>query len=62
MERRVLGVPGDLLTIEDKIYGKLAEVLETNTPSGDFASGAAHPTDSADAYDSSAGPQRSARP
>ena len=33
------GVPGDLLTIEDKIYGKLAEVLETNTSAGDIAPG-----------------------
>ena len=31
------GVPGDLLTIEDKIYGKLAEVLETNVSAGDIA-------------------------
>jgi len=45
------GVPGDLLTIEDKICGKLAEVLETSTSAGDIA-GPAHPTDSADAYDS----------
>ena len=46
------GVPGDLLTLEDKIYGKLAEVLETNTSAGDIAAGTAHPTDNVDAYDS----------
>ena len=46
------GVPADLLTIEDKIYGKLAEELETNVSAGDFAAGAAHPTDNVDAYDS----------
>jgi eukaryotic-like serine/threonine-protein kinase len=56
-ENRVLwnkefsAVPGDLLTMEDKIYGELAEVLETNTSAGDIA-GTAHPTDNADAYDS----------
>jgi serine/threonine protein kinase/tetratricopeptide (TPR) repeat protein len=46
------GVPGDLLTIEDKICGKLAEVLEPNTSAGDIVSGTAHPTDNVDAYDS----------
>jgi tetratricopeptide (TPR) repeat protein/TolB-like protein/predicted Ser/Thr protein kinase len=56
-ENRVLwnkefsGVPGDLLTMEDKIYGELAEVLGTSTSAGDIA-GTAHPTDNADAYDS----------
>ena len=57
-ENRVLwnkefsGVPGDLLTIEDKIYGELAEVLETNSFAGDIAAGTAHPTDNVAAYDS----------
>jgi eukaryotic-like serine/threonine-protein kinase len=47
------GVPGDLLIIEDKIYGKLAEVLERNSSAaGDIAAGMAHPTDNSDAYDS----------
>jgi len=46
------GVPGDLLTIEDKICGKLAEVLEPNTSAGDIAAVTAHPTDNVDAYDS----------
>ena len=46
------GVPADLLTIEDKIYGKLAEALETNVSPGDIAAGTSHPTDNVDAYDS----------
>jgi tetratricopeptide (TPR) repeat protein len=46
------GVPGDLLVIEDKICGKLEQVLEPNTSAGVIATGAAHPTDNADAYDS----------
>jgi eukaryotic-like serine/threonine-protein kinase len=47
------GVAADLLTIEDKIYGKLAEVLEANSSSaGDIVAGTAHPTDNSDAYDS----------
>jgi len=46
------GVPGDLLTLEDKIYEKLAEELETNTSVGDIAAGMAHPTNNVDAYDS----------
>ena len=58
VENRVLwnedfsGVPGDLLTIEDKIFLKLAEVLGANTGAGDIASGMGHPTDNLDAYDS----------
>ena len=46
------GVPGDLLTIEDKICGRLVEMLETNTSAGDIAAGTTHPTDNVDAYDS----------
>jgi tetratricopeptide (TPR) repeat protein len=46
------GVPGDLLTIEDKICGKLAEALETNVSAWDIAAGTSHPTDNVDAYDS----------
>jgi tetratricopeptide (TPR) repeat protein/TolB-like protein/predicted Ser/Thr protein kinase len=46
------GVPGDLLIIEDKICGKLAEVLEPNTSAGNIAIGTDHPTDNVDAYDS----------
>jgi tetratricopeptide (TPR) repeat protein/TolB-like protein/predicted Ser/Thr protein kinase len=57
-ENRVLwnkefsGVPGDLLTIEDKIYGELAEFVEMNSSAVDSAAGTAHPTDNVDAYDS----------
>ena len=47
------GVPADLLTIEDKIYGKFAEILESSSSAaGDIAAGTAHPTDNIDAYDS----------
>jgi serine/threonine-protein kinase len=46
------GVPGDLLTIEDKIYGKLADALETSVSVADMGAGTAHPTDNVDAYDS----------
>jgi eukaryotic-like serine/threonine-protein kinase len=45
------GVPGDLLTLEDKIYGKLATALEANTSDSELAAIGAHPTDNADAYD-----------
>jgi tetratricopeptide (TPR) repeat protein len=45
-------IPADLLTIEDKIYGKLAETLEMNVSAGAIAAGTAHPTDNVDAYDS----------
>jgi len=46
------GVPGDLLTIEDRIYGKLADALEANASPGDILAGTAHPTENVDAYDS----------
>jgi serine/threonine protein kinase/tetratricopeptide (TPR) repeat protein/TolB-like protein len=46
------GVPADLLTIEDRIYGKLADALEANASPGDILAGTAHPTDNVDAYDS----------
>ncbi len=46
------GVPADLLTIEDKIYGKLAETLEANVSAATIAAATAHPTDNVDAYDS----------
>jgi eukaryotic-like serine/threonine-protein kinase len=45
-------IPADLLTIEDKIYGRLAETLETNVSAGAIAAGTDHPTDNVDAYDS----------
>src|SRR5215470_435463 len=46
------GVPGDLLTLEDKIYGKLSEALEANISVEEQAAGAGRPTDNIDAYDS----------
>ncbi len=46
------GYRRDLLTIEDKIYGKLADALEANASPGDILAGTAHPTDNVDAYDS----------
>jgi tetratricopeptide (TPR) repeat protein/TolB-like protein len=46
------GVPADLLTIEDRIYGKLAETLEANVSAATIAAATAHPTDNVDAYDS----------
>ena len=46
------GVPADLLTIEDKITGKLAETLEGDVSAGAIAAGTTHPTDNVDAYDS----------
>jgi serine/threonine protein kinase/tetratricopeptide (TPR) repeat protein/TolB-like protein len=46
------GVPGDLLTIEDKIYAKLADALGTNGSVEQLAAGTARPTDNTDAYDS----------
>ena len=45
------GVSGDLLTLEDKIYGKLATALEVNTTESELAAAVAHPTDNVDAYD-----------
>ena len=43
------GVTGDLLTLEDNIYAKLIEVLQSKTPNG--AAGVAHPTENVAAYD-----------
>jgi tetratricopeptide (TPR) repeat protein/predicted Ser/Thr protein kinase len=45
------GVSGDLLTLEDKIYGKLATALEAKTADAEITNAAAHPTENADAYD-----------
>ena len=42
------GVTGDLLTLEDQIYGKLTEVLQAKAPNG---GGASHPTENIAAYD-----------
>ena len=46
------GVPGDLLTMEDKIYGNLADALVASRSVEELAAGTAHPTDNVDAYDS----------
>ena len=43
------GVTGDLLTLEDQIYAKLIEVLQTKAPNS--SSAAAHPTENVAAYD-----------
>ncbi len=42
------GVTGDLLTLEDQIYGKLTDVLQSKAQN---ASAAAHPTENVAAYD-----------
>ena len=43
------GVSGDLLTLEDQIYAKLVDVLQSKPVSG--GAGAAHPTENVAAYD-----------
>ncbi|HJZ63931.1 MAG TPA: tetratricopeptide repeat protein [Candidatus Acidoferrum sp.] len=43
------GVTGDLLTLEDNIYAKLTEALQTKTPNSSVA--ASHPTENVAAYD-----------
>lgn len=45
------GVSGDLLTIEDQIYGRLVDALEAKPASGEMAAATAHPTENVDAYD-----------
>ncbi len=45
------GVSGDLLVLEDRIYGKLATAMQANAADAEVANAAAHPTDNADAYD-----------
>src|SRR5438034_505227 len=42
------GVTGDLLTLEDQIYAKLTDVLQTKVTNG---GGASHPTENIAAYD-----------
>ena len=42
------GVTGDLLTLEDQIYGKLTDILQSKAQN---ASAAAHPTENVAAYD-----------
>jgi serine/threonine protein kinase/tetratricopeptide (TPR) repeat protein/TolB-like protein len=43
------GVSGDLLTMEDQIYGRLTDALESKPTGAEMA--AAHPTENVDAYD-----------
>jgi eukaryotic-like serine/threonine-protein kinase len=45
------GVSGDLLTIEDQIYSRLVEALETKPSSADLAVATVHPTENIEAYD-----------
>jgi tetratricopeptide (TPR) repeat protein len=45
------GMSGDLLSLQDKIYGKLATALGANTSDSELAGAAAHPTENVDAYD-----------
>ena len=45
------GVPQDLLTLEDHIYGKLVDALELKLNTEEMALATAHPTEDIDAYD-----------
>ncbi|MGH9454393.1 MAG: tetratricopeptide repeat protein, partial [Terriglobia bacterium] len=45
------GVPQDLLTLEDQIYNKLADVLEPKRGQDEQARASAHPTENFAAYD-----------
>jgi serine/threonine protein kinase/tetratricopeptide (TPR) repeat protein/TolB-like protein len=45
------GVPQDLLTLEDQIYGGLVQALELKPSDEEMAKGGVHPTENADAYD-----------
>lgn len=44
------GVTGDLLTIEDKIYTRLVDALETKPSNEEMAAASAHPTENVEAY------------
>jgi serine/threonine protein kinase/tetratricopeptide (TPR) repeat protein/TolB-like protein len=44
------GVTGDLLTIEDKIYTRLVDAMETKPSNEEMAAASAHPTESVEAY------------
>ena len=44
------GVPGDLLTIEDQIYTRLTDALETKPSNEEMAAASAHPTENVEAY------------
>ena len=45
------GVTGDLLTLEDQIYGKLVESLKVKATPGEMSVAGAHPTENVAAYD-----------
>jgi serine/threonine protein kinase/Flp pilus assembly protein TadD len=45
------GVPQDLLTLEDQIYGGLVQALELKPSDEEMAKSGVHPTENADAYD-----------
>jgi tetratricopeptide (TPR) repeat protein/TolB-like protein len=45
------GVTGDLLTLEDQIYGKLVEALKVRATPGEMSVAGAHPTENVAAYD-----------
>ena len=44
------GVTGDLLTIEDQIYPRLVDALETKPSNEEMAAASAHPTENVEAY------------
>jgi tetratricopeptide (TPR) repeat protein/TolB-like protein/predicted Ser/Thr protein kinase len=44
------GVTGDLLTIEDKIYTRLVDAMETKPSNEEMAAASAHPTENVEAY------------
>src|SRR6266850_1029601 len=44
------GVTGDLLTIEDQIYTRLVDALETKPSNEEMAAASAHPTENVEAY------------
>ena len=45
------GVPGDLLTLEDQIYGRVVSALAINPSTEELARSGAHPTENVKAYD-----------
>jgi len=45
------GMTGDLLTLEDQIYGKLVEALQLRATPGELSVAGAHPTENVAAYD-----------
>jgi eukaryotic-like serine/threonine-protein kinase len=49
--REFSGVPGDLLTLEDQIYGNLVSALALKPTNEELARSGAHPTESVKAYD-----------